>query len=149
MLRGHPAAAPSRRTTPMQDRNLRCSRRKFLAASAAALTLSGGVAGQEETAAPVLSRARPGKLPVQERKPLAILTTVYRPLSHSYHIGGRFLHGYGRGGQLHVPRHFIHSLCVDQTPENDLSRELGREFGIRVTRNVAEALTVDGRLAVE
>lgn len=134
----------------MQDRNLRCSRRKFLAASAAALTLAG-VPGQSEEVAtpPPLSRARPGKLPLQGRKPIAILTTVYRPLSHSYHIGGRFLHGYGRGGQLHVPKHYIHSMCVDQMPDNDLSREQGREFGFRVLRKVDEALTVDGRLAVE
>lgn len=135
----------------MQDRNLRCSRRKFLAASAAALTLAGGVPGQgdQPSAPPPLSRARPGKLPLQGRKPIAILTTVYRPLSHSYHIGGRFLHGYARNGQLHIPRHFVHSMCVDQTPDNDLSREQGREFGFRVTRNVVDALTVDGRLAVE
>lgn len=135
----------------MQDRNLRCSRRKFLAASAAALTLAGGVSGQgeEPSAPPPLSRARPGKLPLQGRKPIAILTTVYRPLSHSYHIGGRFLYGYARGGQLHMPRYFVHSICADQMPENDLSRELSREFGFRVTRNVADALMVDGKLAVE
>ncbi len=137
----------------MQDRNLRCSRRKFLAASAAALTLAG-VPGQSEepSSPPPLSRARPGKLPLQGRKPLAILTTVYRPLSHSYHIGGRFLYGYARGGQLHVPKYYIQSMCVDQTPDTDLSRELSREFGFRVTRKVEgvpEALTVDGKLAVE
>ncbi len=137
----------------MQDRHLRCSRRKFLAASAAALTLAGGVPGQaDDSSAPPLSRARPGKPPVKGRKPIALLTTVYRPLSHSYHIGGRFLYGYPRAGQLHVPRHYIHSMCVDQTPDNDLSRELSREFGFRLTRKVegvADALTDDGRLAVE
>ena len=74
---------------------------------------------------------------------------MYRPLSHSYHIAGRFLYGYPRGGQLHVPKHYVAALYVDQVPENDLSRELGREFGIRVSRSVADALTVDGRLAVE
>jgi hypothetical protein len=134
----------------MQDRHLRCSRRKFLA-SAAALTLAGSVSGQPDAAQvpPTLSRTRPGKLPTQGRKPIAVVTTVYRPLSHSYHLAGRFLYGYARGGQLHIPKHHIASLCVDQTPENDLSRELGREFGIRITRSVAEALTVDGRLAVE
>ncbi len=135
----------------MQDRHLRCSRRKFLA-SAAAITLAGSsVSGQAEAAkaSPSLSRTRPGRLPTEGRKPLAVLTTVYRPLSHSYHIAGRFLYGYPRGGQLHVPKHHIAALYVDQVPENDLSRELGREFGIRVSRSVADALTVDGRLAVE
>jgi len=133
----------------MQDRHYRCSRRKFLA-SAAALTLAGGVsAGGEPSAIPPLSRTRPGRLPTQGRKPIAVLTTVFRPLSHSYHISNRFLYGTPRDGQLHVPKHYVHSLCVDQTPENDLSREVGKEFGIRVTRSVAEALTSGGKLDVE
>src|SRR5205823_13574464 len=42
------------------------------------------------------------------------------------------------------------SIYVDQAPENDLARDLGRELGIRVTRNVADALTHGtGKLAVE
>jgi hypothetical protein len=83
---------------------------------------------------------------------------VYRPLSHAYHIAGRFLYGYARGGQLHVPKHYVHSLYVDQTPENDLSEDVARKFGVRVTRRtsnvsmaraVEDALTVGGKLAVE
>ncbi len=77
-------------------------------------------------------------------------------MSHAYHIAGRFLHGYARGGQLHVPKHYIHSLYVDQTPDTDLSREVAKEFGVRVTRRdrdragpIEEALTVGGKLAVE
>jgi hypothetical protein len=133
----------------MLDRQQRCSRRKFLA-SAAALTLAGGVSAREtpEGSLP-LSRTRPGKPSTKGRKPLAVICTVYRPLSHAYHIAGRFLHGYARGGQLHVPRQYIHSLYVDQAPENDLSRDVGRDFGVRVTRSVEEALTVGGKLAVE
>jgi hypothetical protein len=142
----------------MEDRQQRCSRRKFLA-SAAALTLAGGVSAREapEGSLP-LSRTRPGKPSNKGRKPLAVLCTVYRPLSHAYHIAGRFLHGYARGGQLHVPKHYIHSLYVDQTPDTDLSREVAKEFGVRVTRRerdrdraraVEEALTVGGKLAVE
>jgi hypothetical protein len=89
------------------------------------------------------------------RKPLAVICTVYRPLAHAYHIAGRFVHGYTLQGELHLPRHFVHSLYVDQTPENDLSRELGRDFDIRVTRSIADALTagtdklvVDGVLLI-
>jgi hypothetical protein len=143
----------------MQDRQQRCSRRKFLA-SAAALTLAGGISAQ--SAQPPgdlpLSRTRPAKPSNKGRKPLAVLTTVYRPLSHAYHIAGRFLHGYARGGKLHVPKHYIHSLYVDQTPDNDLSGEVARKFGVHVTRRtssvsmaraVEDALTVGGKLAVE
>lgn len=143
----------------MDDRHQRCSRRKFLA-SAAALTLAGGVSassGEAQAALP-LSRTRPAKPSNRGRKPLAVLTTVYRPLSHAYHIAGRFLHGYARGGQLHVPTHYIHSLYVDQTPQNDLSRDAARKFGVRVVRRnasvsmargVEDVLTADGKLAVE
>ena len=70
---------------------------------------------------PPLSRTRPAKLSVKGRKPIAVLTTVYRALSHSYHIAGRFIHGYARGDKLHVPKHYVASLFVDQVPENDLS----------------------------
>jgi len=128
----------------MHDRQLRCSRRKFLA-SAAALTLAGGVASSGR------AEDKPaGTQPdTKGRKPLAVVTTVYRPLSHAYHIAGRFLYGYPRNGEQHVPKHYVHSLYVDQTPDNDLSKELARDFGVRVTRSIADALTVDGKLAVE
>ncbi len=130
----------------MQDRQLRCSRRKFLA-SAAALTLAGGVAPAE---GPALSRTRPGPIGPEGRKPIAVICTVYRPLSHAYHIAGRFILGYARGGELHVPAHYVRSMYVDQTPDNDLSGELQREHGVRIARSVKEALTDErGELAVD
>ena len=131
----------------MLDRQLRCSRRKFLA-SAAALTLAGGIASADGPNAPPANRgfAPPS---VQGRKPIAVVTTVYRPLSHSYHIGGRFLYGYTLAGKPHVPKFYLSSLCVDQAPDNDLSRDMAKDFGVRVSRNVSDALLVDGKLAVE
>jgi hypothetical protein len=136
----------------MQDRHLRCSRRKFLA-SAAALTIAGGLDGRaqgKDDSPPTAIRTRPPKLSKEGRKPLAVITTVYRPLSHAYHIAGRFLQGYVRDGQLHTPKHFVRSLYVDQKPDNDLSREIGREFDVRVSRCIADALTDEhGKLAVE
>ena len=133
----------------MIDRQQRLSRRKFLA-SAAALGF-GGLPQALAAAEPGQgSRTRPGRPGTEGRKPIAALTTVYRPLSHSYHIAGRFLHGYQRDGKLHVPRHFVQSLYVDQVPDNDLSRELAKEFGFRHCRSVADALTHHGKkLAVE
>jgi hypothetical protein len=137
----------------MQDRSQRLSRRKFLA-SAAGLTLAAGLnpaARAQEPAAPAGAfRTRPPKPGKDGRKPIAVVCTVYRPLSHAYHIAGRFIQGYPRDGKFHVPGQYVASLYVDQTPENDLSREVGREFDIRVTRSVEEALTAGGdRLAVE
>jgi hypothetical protein len=140
----------------MLDRQQRCSRRKFLAeslAKGAALTLAAGASGASAEAGPdappPLSRTRPGRPSTRGRKPLAVVCTVFRPLSHAYHIGGRFITGYARGGQLHVPKHYVHSMYVDQVPDNDLSRPFGKDYGFRVTRSISEALLDGDRLAVE
>jgi len=136
----------------MHDRNLRCSRRKFFA-QAAALTLAGGLpqsGAAKDAALPGAIHTRPTTPPTEGRKPIAVVCTVYRPLSHAYHIAGRFLHGYPRDGRLHLPKQYVRSVSVDQAPENDLSRELAREFDFQATRNVADALTLGtGKLAVE
>lgn len=134
----------------MQDRDLRLSRRKFFAASAAAgLTLTGDSQAEEGVESPPLSRTRPAKLSRKGRKPLACVCTVYRPLSHAYHIAGRFIHGFALNGRLHVPKQYIHSVFVHQTPDNDLSKDLAKEHGIKVTRSIEDALTAGGKLAVE
>src|SRR5829696_7989121 len=122
----------------MLPRDLRYSRRKFLA-SAAAMTLGSGL----PAAASAAGQVRAG------RAPLAVLGTVYRPLSYLYHLAGRFLHGYPRDGNHHAPAQYVHSLWVEQAPENDLSRDVCRRFGVRRARTVADALLdADGRLAV-
>jgi hypothetical protein len=64
----------------MQDRSLRCSRRKFLS-TAAAITLSGGLAAADtpkQPDAPNGLRARPPKPQRDGRKPIAVVCTVYR-----------------------------------------------------------------------
>jgi hypothetical protein len=84
------------------------------------------------------------------RAPIAVLATVYRPLSYAYHLVGRFLHGYPHGGGQHLPAQYVHSLWVEQAPENDLSRELARTFDFRRARIFRDALLDEqGRLAVE
>jgi hypothetical protein len=122
----------------MLARDLRCSRRKFLA-STAALTLGGSVASQ-----PARAAARS-----DDRRPIAVLGSVYRPLSYLYHLAGRFLHGIPQDGRSQFPAHRIETLWVDQAPENDLSRDICRKFGIRRARTVAEALIERDRLTVE
>src|SRR5262245_15896352 len=102
----------------MTDRELRLSRRKFLA-GAAALTLAGSATGTPGESAPAANfLTRPPKPATTDRKPLAVLTTVYRPMSHSYHIAGRFLLGYPRNGAQHVPSFYVKGMMVDQTPDN-------------------------------
>ena len=125
----------------MLPRDLRYTRRKFLA-SAAAITLGSGLPTKGDTSIQKPSRAG--------RAPLAVLGTVYRPLSYLYHLAGRFLHGYPRDGRHHLPAQYIRSLWLDQAPENDLSREVCRSFDIRKGRTVRDALLdADGRLQVE
>jgi hypothetical protein len=133
----------------MIHRDLRCSRRKFLAQSAAALSLTGAAKSPASDPPAGGFRARPATPTIEGRKPIAVIATVYRPMSHAYHIAGRFLHGYPRDGMLHTPKHYVHSVFVDQTPDNDLSRDLAKEFRFRWTRNVAEALVENGQLAVD
>jgi hypothetical protein len=136
----------------MEDRSLRLSRRKFLAQTAA-LTIPGGLsanAGAKNPDGTDALRTRPSKLGVTDRKPIAVITTVYRAMSHSYHIAGRFIHGYFRNGRFHVPPQYVSRLFVDQTPTNDMSREIARDHGIQLTSTITEALTDGGKkLAVD
>ncbi len=132
----------------MLDRHLRCSRRKFLA-SAAGLALAGGIGRADGPDAPPAANRGFTPPSAQGRKPIAVITTVYRALSHSYHIAGRFLYGYTLAGKPHTPRFHVASMYVDQAPDNDLSGDAARDFDVRVTRTIADALLVDGKLAVE
>jgi len=138
----------------MTDRNRSYSRRRFLAQATAGLTLAGTLKAEQPAPASGF-RARPPQPKTEGRRPLAVLCTVYRPMSHAYHIAARFIHGYTRHGQFHVPQHYVQSLYCDQHPPNDLSRQAGRASQIRLTRTIEEALangghklTVDGVLLI-
>lgn len=83
-------------------------------------------------------------------KRIAIVTTIYRYLSHAQHIGDRFLIGYPREGAWHTPDMKVVSLYVDQKPEGDQSAERAKEFGFQVFPTIAETLRVGGdTLAVD
>jgi hypothetical protein len=88
----------------------------------------------------------------QSQRPVrvAMITTVYRYLSHGQHIGDRFLVGYPHNGAWHKPNVKVVSLYVDQKPEGDLSQERAREFGFRVYPTIGGALCCGGsRLACD
>jgi hypothetical protein len=83
-------------------------------------------------------------------KQIAVITTVYRYLSHAQHMADRFLVGYPHNGEWHRPDIKVVSLYVDQKPPDDLSAQRGQEFGFRVYPTIAEALRCGGdRLAVD
>src|SRR5436189_291591 len=97
------------------------SRREFLAASALAV--------------PAIAAASPRRI-----KRLAAIHTVYHLRSHSYHITGRFLHGYPVGGVHHQPDFKLARMYNDQYNDNDLSRGLAPKFGFELSKTVADAL---------
>jgi hypothetical protein len=83
-------------------------------------------------------------------KRIAIVTTIYRYLSHGQHMGDRFLVGYPLNGAWHKPNVQVVSLYVDQKPDGDLSDARAKEFGFQVYPTIAEALRGGGgKLAVD
>ncbi|MFN0105417.1 MAG: hypothetical protein ACKV2U_25430 [Bryobacteraceae bacterium] len=83
-------------------------------------------------------------------KRVAIITTIYRYLSHAQHMGDRFLIGYPLNGRWHKGDVQVVSLYVDQKPDGDQSAERAKEFGFTVYPTIAEALRCGGeKLAVD
>jgi hypothetical protein len=86
----------------------------------------------------------------QTPKRIAVITTVYRYLSHGQHMADRFLVGYPHNGEWHKPDMKAVSLYVDQKPEGDLSQKRASEFGFGVYPTIAETLRCGGdKLAVD
>jgi hypothetical protein len=85
------------------------------------------------------------------RPRLAAVATVYHKYSHAQHLVDRFLEGFGWQGAHHYPACDVVALYVEQTGDDDLSRErLGRHPGLKRYPSVAEALTRGGsELAVD
>ena len=83
-------------------------------------------------------------------KRVAIVSTIYRYLSHAQHMGDRLLVGYPHGGKWVKPDVKVVSLYVDQKPTGDLSQARAQEFGFQVYPTIAEALRCGGdKLAVD
>ena len=77
-------------------------------------------------------------------KRIAVITTIYRYLSHAQHFADRFLVGYPKEGRWHRPDMKVVSLYVDQKPEGEQSIDRAREFGFSVYPTIAEALRCGG-----
>ena len=83
-------------------------------------------------------------------KRIAVITTVYRYLSHAQHITDRFLVGYPHNGEWRRPAMKVASLYVDQKPPGDQSAERAQEFGFEIYPTIPEALRCGSdRLAVD
>jgi hypothetical protein len=107
------------------------SRRQFVAAAGSAALAAGC--------------ARPRIPFVSRPKTVALLATEVRRHSHAQHFIDRLLEGYGWNGQWHHPRVQLVSLFVDQFPEQELSKERSKRFGVPIYPTVEEALTRGGK----
>jgi hypothetical protein len=125
------------------------SRRALLQTTAA--LAAGAALGNQAEAAPVAHpRSQPPPRKQKARKKLAVITTAYFYLSHAYHVCGRFLYGYLRGGKMHYPDYAIAGMYVAQQKANDLSKELSRKHGFILYDTIGKALTLGGdKLAVD
>lgn len=88
--------------------------------------------------------------PATGRKRLAIVTTIWKYLSHAQHMGDRFLVGYPIEGAWRKPEIDVVSLYVDQKPADDQSAERAASFGFKIYPTIAETLRCGGdKLAVD
>jgi hypothetical protein len=132
----------------MTDPILDLSRREFLQTSTAGLAT--GTAEEKEVKPRPGPRSRPPLRSGKPRRRLAVVTTAYYYLSHAYHICGRFLYGYLHNGRFHHPDWAVAGMYVEQQRPGDLSRELAKEHGFTIYKDVAGALTLGGdKLAID
>jgi hypothetical protein len=124
------------------------SRREFLHTTAS--LAAGTQAGQPQPKPASFPRSQPPARTDKPKRRLAVITTVYHYLSHSYHICGRFLHGYLRANGFHYPDWQIAGMYVDQVRKNDLSQDLAKEYKFTIYKTIGEALRLGGdKLAVD
>src|SRR5262245_57922408 len=80
-------------------------------------------------------------------KKVAAVVTEYRKWSHADVILRNLLTGYPGGKR---PGLELVSLFTDQVPKSDMSRDLAKKHGFKVTDTIADALTLGtGKLAVD
>src|SRR6516225_1464816 len=95
------------------------SRREFL--QVAGLAIPACLLAEETP------RSRPAPRVKPAARKIAVVASAYHYLSHAYHICGRFLYGYLRGGKMHYPDFAIAGMYVEQQKANDLSKELSKK----------------------
>jgi hypothetical protein len=96
------------------------------------------------------ARVRPQIVLPMVRKPIAGITTVYRPNSHSDLILGRMAQTESLDGRGRVPTLQMASLYTDQTPTTDISRKIAADLGFPIYKTIPETLTLGtDKIAVE
>ncbi|MBI4905183.1 MAG: hypothetical protein HY820_16225 [Acidobacteria bacterium] len=83
-------------------------------------------------------------------KRIAAIITEYWLGSHADVVIGKYLEGYNQDDKPPYPRSKIVSMFTEHVPKNDMSRAMGRKYGVPIFRTVDEALTLGGdKLAVD
>lgn len=113
------------------------SRRSFCQSTVAGLLGASVVSAAEQQAASK-------KLPR-----VAAINSIYRLRSHSYHIAGRFIHGYTINGQQHQPPFQLVRMFNDQSPTDDLGPSVCKKHGVELAKTAEEALGPNGTLDVD
>jgi hypothetical protein len=84
------------------------------------------------------------------RKRIACLSSTYHVRSHSDNFITRFLEGYWIHEKYYEPPFEVASLWMDQVHPADIGHRLARAYGVRLSRSIADALTLGtGKLAVD
>jgi hypothetical protein len=127
------------------QRHHSCDRRSFLQQSA---VWGGAILGGAS-----LLQAAPAttKLPRKGHRPkIACLFTEFRPLSHAHVVVENFLEKYPFNGEMIDPGVDIVSFWGDQFGQNDMSRQISRDYKIPIFKTIDEALCLGGKnLAVD
>ncbi len=118
------------------------TRREFVRSAAVAGTVTGLAPWRTLSAL----GAEPSGPPI---KVAAILTT-FTHRSHAHVILENFLQPYLFNGQVTQPGMQVTSMFVDQVGADDMSREVGQKFGIKIYPTIGEALCLGAdQLAVD
>lgn len=79
--------------------------------------------------------------PAREKLPVAGVATVWRKNSHADVLLTKIFEGYNQDGGP-GPDLRLASLYLDQTPANDLGRELAAKHGVHLAKSIEEAITL-------
>jgi hypothetical protein len=86
----------------------------------------------------------------QARKKIAALTTTYHVRSHADNFITRFLEGYWIDKRHYDSPADVVSLYMDQVHPADIGNRLSTAYNFRVTKSIADALTLgNGKLSVD
>ncbi|HXI16224.1 MAG TPA: hypothetical protein VNM48_07620 [Chloroflexota bacterium] len=84
------------------------------------------------------------------RRTVAAVVTEYRYMAHAQNIVNKLLEGYLLHWVHVPPRVRVASLFMDQTPEDDIGREMAAKHGVPLFPTIKDALTLGGAsLAVD